>query len=130
MALGASMSSLPVLIVALALSGLIMSSGQPALISAMGHAVDPDDYGLATSLQQTSNQIGAVIGIGLFTAIAADAETSGPYVINYVIGMALCLAAAVICLGIVDTRRLVYYLSATALFLFLASRAVEAAKGK
>lgn len=32
--------------------------------------------------------------------------------------------------GIVDTRRLVYYLSATALFLFLASRAVDAAKGK
>jgi ABC-2 type transport system permease protein len=32
--------------------------------------------------------------------------------------------------GIVDTRHLVYYLSATALFLFLASRAVEASKGK
>ena len=32
--------------------------------------------------------------------------------------------------GIVDTRRLVYYLSATAFFLFLASRAVDAAKGK
>ena len=32
--------------------------------------------------------------------------------------------------GIVDTRHLVYYASGTALFLFLASRAVEAAKGK
>jgi len=32
--------------------------------------------------------------------------------------------------GIVDTRRLVYYLSVTAFFLFLASRAVEAGKGK
>src|SRR5690606_139042 len=32
--------------------------------------------------------------------------------------------------GIVDTRRLVYYVTGTALFLFLASRAVEAAKGK
>lgn len=32
--------------------------------------------------------------------------------------------------GIVDTRRLVYYLTGTGLFLFLASRAVEAAKGK
>jgi ABC-2 type transport system permease protein len=32
--------------------------------------------------------------------------------------------------GIVDTRHLVYYLSATALFLFLASRAVEAGKGR
>jgi ABC-2 type transport system permease protein len=32
--------------------------------------------------------------------------------------------------GIVDTRHLVYYLSVVALFLFLAGRAVEAAKGK
>jgi ABC-2 type transport system permease protein len=32
--------------------------------------------------------------------------------------------------GIVDTRHLVYYLTGTALFLFLASRAVEAAKGR
>ena len=32
--------------------------------------------------------------------------------------------------GIVDTRHLVYYLSGTVFFLFLASRAVEAAKGK
>ena len=32
--------------------------------------------------------------------------------------------------GIVDSRHLVYYLSTTVLFLFLASRAVEAAKGK
>lgn len=101
MAFGASMESLAVLLSALACSGLIMSSGQPALISAIGHAVDPDDYGLATSLQQTSNQIGAVIGIGLFTAIAADATTSGPYVVNYAIAVVLCLAASVICLGIV-----------------------------
>jgi ABC-2 type transport system permease protein len=32
--------------------------------------------------------------------------------------------------GIVDSRHLVYYLSGTVFFLFLASRAVEAAKGK
>jgi ABC-2 type transport system permease protein len=32
--------------------------------------------------------------------------------------------------GIVDSRRLVYYLSATAFFLFLASRTVDAARGK
>ncbi|HEV8241039.1 MAG TPA: ABC transporter permease subunit [Thermoanaerobaculia bacterium] len=32
--------------------------------------------------------------------------------------------------GIVDSRRLVYYLSVSAFFLFLASRAVEAGKGK
>lgn len=32
--------------------------------------------------------------------------------------------------GIVDSRRLVYYLSVTVFFLFLASRAVEAGKGK
>jgi ABC-2 type transport system permease protein len=32
--------------------------------------------------------------------------------------------------GIVDSRHLVYYVSATVLFLFLASRALEAAKGK
>jgi MFS family permease len=105
MAVGASTTSVAVLVLALSLSGFAFGSGQPALTSAVGHGVADDDFGLATSLQQTSNQIGSVVGIGLFTAIAADATSPGPYVVTYFLAVGLCLAAAAVCLGIVDRHR-------------------------
>jgi MFS family permease len=105
MAFGASTTTLAILIVALPLSGAAMGSGGPALTSAMGHAVNPDDFGLAASLQQTSNQIGSVVGIGLFTAIAADATTPGPFVVTYCIAIGLSLAAAAVALRVADQHR-------------------------
>lgn len=102
MAVGAATTTLVIMVAALSLSGFAFGSGQPALTSAVGHGMRPDDFGLATSLQQTSNQIGSVVGVGLFTAIAADATVAGPYVATYIIAIALCLAAAVVCLRIAD----------------------------
>jgi MFS family permease len=102
MAVGASTKTLAIMVVALSLSGFAFGSGQPGLTSAVGHGVQAEDFGLAASLQQTSNQIGSVVGIGLFTAIAADATQSGPFVMTYFVAIGLCLAAAVVCLRIAD----------------------------
>ena len=102
MAVGASTTTLWIMVAALSLSGFAFGSGQPALTSAVGHGVRSEDFGLAASLQQTSNQIGSVVGVGLFTAIAADSVVPGPYVATYLVAIALCLGAAVVCLNIAD----------------------------
>jgi MFS family permease len=92
--------SLAILIVALSLSGLAFGNSAPALVSAMSHSVTDEDFGLATSLQQTSNQVGAVIGISAFSAIAADSTTPGPFAAVYLGTAALSILAAVIGLGL------------------------------
>ncbi|MCW2542338.1 MAG: putative efflux rane protein [Frankiales bacterium] len=97
-------TTLIVVIVALSLSGLAFGNAQPGLLSAMGHAVSEKDFGLATSLQQTSNQIGGVVGIGLFTAIAADSTTPGPFAFVYLITAGIAALAAVISLRMRDSH--------------------------
>jgi MFS family permease len=94
MSVGALATSVIAISVALPLSGWAFGHAQPGLVSAMGHAVDERDFGLATSLQQTANQIGAVVGIGLFTALAGDATTAGPFAVVYVL-TALCVLVSV-----------------------------------
>ncbi len=104
-ALGASRESAIILAIALPLSGWAFGHTSPALVSSMGHAVTEEDFGLATSLQQTSMQIGQVVGIGLFTSLAANAVTSGPYVRVYLLTAALAMVAVLLSLGIRDGRK-------------------------
>ncbi len=88
--------SLALLLIALTLSGLAFGAASPALVSSMSRGVAEEDFGLAVSLQQTSNQIGAVIGISLASAIAADATTPGPFAIVYLLTAVLMLVVAAI----------------------------------
>ncbi|MGX7678884.1 MFS transporter [Jatrophihabitans sp. DSM 45814] len=96
MAAGAASTTLLIIGLALPLSGWAFGHAQPGLVSAMGHAVHEEDFGLATSLQQTSNQIGSVVGIGLFTALAANSTTTGPFVLVYLLTAGCAMAAALI----------------------------------
>lgn len=102
MGVGAWSTSIVILVIALSLSGVALGNAQPALVSSMGHSVDAEDFGLAASLQQTANQLGGVVGIGLFTAIGADATTPGKFIVTYVIAAALSFGAAIISLALVD----------------------------
>jgi MFS family permease len=104
MAVGASIESVVVIAICLPLSGWAVGHSTPGLVSAMGHTVRDADMGLATSLQQTANQIGAVVGIGLFTALAANAVTSGPFVVVYLSTAGCALVAAFLSLGLRDRR--------------------------
>ena len=96
LAVGAALQSTLLIVVCLAASGWAFGHVQPGLMATMGNAVDEDSFGLATSLQQTANQIGSVVGIGLFTAIAADATTSGPFVVVYLLAGACALVVAAV----------------------------------
>ncbi len=88
--------SLWILIVALSFSGIAFGNSAPALVSAMSRSVRDEDFGLATSLQQTSNQVGGVIGISAFSAVAADSITPGPFASVYLATAALSMLAAVV----------------------------------
>lgn len=96
LAVGAALESALLIVACLAASGWAFGHVQPALLATMGNAVDEDSFGLATSLQQTANQIGSVVGIGLFTAIAADATTPGPFVVVYLVAGACALVVAAV----------------------------------
>jgi len=104
MAVGAWAQSLVTVAVAIALSGYAHGDVAPGLLAAQGAAVDVRDVGLAASLQQTGFQVGAVIGIGLFTALAGDATTAGPYAVVFLLTAACALAATLVLLRMQDTR--------------------------
>jgi MFS family permease len=104
MAGGAWAHSLVAVAIAIALSGYAHGHVNPGLLSAQGAAVDPRDVGLAASLQQTGFQIGAVIGIGLFTALAGDATTAGPYALVFLLTAACAAAATLVLVRMQDSR--------------------------
>lgn len=95
LAVGAAIRSIALIAIAIALSGTCMASVLAGLVAAAGRSVDEADFGIAVSLQQTSNRIGNVIGLGLFAAIAADAVTPGPFVFVFALsGLMASLSAA------------------------------------
>ena len=112
LAFGASAASLALLVPGMIVSGLAWGHAQPAMVAVIANAVDEGDFGLATSLQQMANQVGAVIGLGLMTAVAANATTRGPFTLSYLIAVALGAAGAAVVFRVRGPVRLV----ATGLF--------------
>ena len=105
LALGARLESTIVITVALGLGGWAFGHVQPGLVVAIGNAVDERDLGTATSLQQTANQIGAVVGMGLFTSLAADATTARPFALVYLLAAGSALGCLLAARWITDVRR-------------------------
>jgi MFS family permease len=100
LAVGAATRSIALVAIAIALSGTCMASVLAGLIAAAGRAVDEADFGIAVSLQQTSNRIGNVIGLGLFAAIAADAVTPGRFVLVFILAGAMGAISAACAVGL------------------------------
>ena len=93
---GAWDGNIAVVVSALLLGGLAFGHAQPAVVAVIANSVEPSDFGLATSLQQTATQMGSVFSIGLVTAIAAGATTAGPYTEAYVVAAVLATAATAV----------------------------------
>lgn len=105
LALGAHERNIPIIITAIALSGGCMSGALAGLASAAGHSVNQHDYGVAVSLQQTSGQIGQVVGLGLFAAIAANSTTAGPFLLVFFIAAGCAATSAALATGLRRTER-------------------------
>ncbi len=91
---GASSLEIAIVVPALVLSGLAFGHVQPALVAVMANAVEESQFGTATSLQQTASQIGAVVGLGLTSAMAANASSSGPFVWSFLACAAMTACGA------------------------------------
>jgi sugar phosphate permease len=105
--LGAWKSSVTVVVGALLLGGWAWGHAQPAMVAVVANSVESNDFGLATSLQQTATQMGSVLSVGLLTAIAADATRPGPYAEAYVVTAAFATAGAVVATQVRASERLV-----------------------
>jgi MFS family permease len=107
LALGAWNGSVTVVVGGLLLGGWAWGHAQPAMVAVMANSVEPDDFGVATSLQQTATQMGSVVSVGLLTAIAADATTRGPYAEAYLVTAAFATAGAGVATRVRSSERLV-----------------------
>lgn len=99
LALGAATQYLAVVILALVATGWANGHASPAGVAIIANSVEPDSFGIASSLQQMASQTGAVLGIGLFTALAADSERAGPFAICYLIAAGTALLVAAVMAG-------------------------------
>jgi MFS family permease len=105
MAFGTHIRSIPMIVIGLTLTGLLFGIMSPGVVTVIANAVPEADIGLAASLQQTTNQIGSVVGIGLCTAIAANSTRTGPYVVVYLLSGAMMLIASFCWIAVRETRR-------------------------
>jgi MFS family permease len=95
-ALGTHATTLALVMVGLLVSGAGSGAIQPAAAAFLANTVAPRDIGIAASMNQTMQSIGAVTGTSLFSAIATGTGGSR-YVVVYVlaaVGAAICTAFA------------------------------------
>jgi EmrB/QacA subfamily drug resistance transporter len=91
-ALAVVQHSLPLVIVALAVSGIGMGVSSPSLTATVANAVDADQLGVASAAQQMLSQVGAVAGINVLFTIYGGHVARGPFVHAYFVGGLLAVA--------------------------------------
>ena len=92
-------TSIWIAVMALALSGLGIGGSSPALTSTVANAVSDADLGVAGAVQQLSNQMGAVLGSVVMTAVQQAREPFGlasSYHVAFVVAAAAALLAAAV----------------------------------
>jgi predicted MFS family arabinose efflux permease len=94
--LGTRLDSIAIVIVALVATGASFGHAQPPLLTIAANAVPSEHFGLASSLQQCANQIGAVVGMSLLSAVVADSTDAGPFIVAYLIGSGAVTFASVV----------------------------------
>jgi MFS family permease len=105
LAFGATTQQVTIVVAALVVTGFANGHATPANVAMMANAVEQETFGLASSLQQMANQTGAVLGIGLFTAIAADSNAPGPFAVGFVIAAGLATLVAAVIFGATGRSR-------------------------
>jgi MFS family permease len=86
-AVGAAIESIPLVILALSVSGICLGLCSPSYMSAVTDAAEPHELGLATGMLSTAASLGTVVGIQ--TAVLAlgdgDPHAGGDFLLPYVI---------------------------------------------
>jgi MFS family permease len=90
-------TSVTIVVVALMLSGLGVGGSSPALTSTVANAVNDADLGVAGAVQQLSNQMGAVFGSVVMTAVQQAREPFGlarSYHLAFIVAAGAAVGAA------------------------------------
>ena len=101
-------SSILVVILALALSGVGVGMASPAMTTLVANSVDTGSLGVAGAMQQLSTQLGAVLGSVVMTAVQAARESSGlvaSYRAAFMVSAAVACGASVAALFVRPTAR-------------------------
>lgn len=92
----ASWTSLPLMILGLALSGLGLGLSNPSVSTTMAAAVDPADMGIANGMGSTMMNIGMLTGIQTMFVILGDGRGASDFAMVYLFG---AVVAAVSLIG-------------------------------
>lgn len=94
-AVGAAWTGLALVLLALVLSGVGLGGSAPSLITVVANTVDSSDLGVANAAQQMVAQIGVVAGIQVLSTVQAASDSSGSFVVAYLVGAAAALVGIV-----------------------------------
>ena len=104
-----SNSSLPHVVISLALSGAAFGLLGPTMVSLVANAVDDKDLGVAGALQQLMSQMGAVFGSVIMVTIqqgAADGEpTAGSFSAAFKVATAVAVLSVLVATRVRSTPR-------------------------
>jgi MFS family permease len=93
-AIGAAQESIPLVVLALLLSGLGLGASSPSLITSAANAVEPEHLGVANAAQAMVTLIGAVAGMQVLATIQAGGG-GGRFALAYLVGLAIAVPAVV-----------------------------------
>jgi EmrB/QacA subfamily drug resistance transporter len=104
-ALGAASGTVPLIAIALVLSGLGLGASSPSLVSSVASAVDERDLGVANAAQAMVAQIGTVAGIQVLAALHESIAGSNGFTVAYLVGAAVAAVGVAGAAGVRSAAR-------------------------
>lgn len=93
--LGAEISSLALVLVALGIQGIANGTSEPPLNAIVANSVDEADLGVAAASQRMAWSVGSALGVTALTSIYGGTEKPGDFLFAFCIGALLAVAALV-----------------------------------
>jgi len=101
----AAEKSVPLVLVALTLSGLGLGASSPSLITSAANAVEPEHLGVANAAQQMVTLIGAVAGMQVLATVVGSGGADGRFGPAYAIGLAVAVPGVLAATFVRSTER-------------------------
>ena len=92
---GTSAGVVGIVVAALVLQGIGNGTAQPTITATLSNSVDEADLGVAAAAQRMTFQVGSAFGITVMTAVYGGTERASDFLLAYLIGAGLGVAAFV-----------------------------------
>ena len=77
------------------IQGVGNGTSQPTLTATLSNSVEEQDLGIAAAAQRMMFQVGAALGVTVMTSIYGGTEKAGDFLLAYLVGAGLGVAAIV-----------------------------------